>query len=70
LTIKNLVKVGHSGISGWDNYSFRPCSHFSTTLAASFFWRALREPRSALGDAYSVLKKSRRVRIVLPWVRT
>ena len=40
LTIKNLVKVGRFEITGWDNHSFRPCSHFSIALAASFLWRA------------------------------
>jgi hypothetical protein len=40
LTIKHLVKVGHSGIPRWDNHSFRPCSHFAMPLAASSFWRA------------------------------
>jgi hypothetical protein len=33
------VKVGQSWILWWDSHSFRPRSHFSIALAASFFWR-------------------------------
>ena len=37
--INDLVKVGQSWILWWDSHSFRPRSHFSIALAASFFWR-------------------------------
>ena len=40
LFIKDLGIVGQRRIRWWDTYSFRPCSHFSMALAASFFCRA------------------------------
>ena len=40
LTVNDLVKVGHRWMRWWDTYSFRPRTHFSIALAASFLWRA------------------------------